>query len=108
VLSSLFELELELTPLCDDGIDNDGDGGIDVAGDLGCSDPSDPSERGADRACDDGRDNDFDGHFDFPDDPQCASALDRREQRRPGCGLGFELVALLALGGRYRSKRSES
>ncbi len=59
-------------PLCDDGVDNDGDGTVDWNGgplgesaDPGCADASDLSERDPTLACDDGADNDDDGRFDF-------------------------------------------
>jgi hypothetical protein len=55
---------------CNDGIDNDGDGAIDMA-DPGCTDPLD-SEHGANQ-CDDGRDNDDDGYSDYPNDSDCAN-----------------------------------
>ncbi len=50
-------------PLCDDGIDNDKDGLVDLQ-DPGCSSATDMSERGI-HVCDDGIDNDGDGRFDF-------------------------------------------
>jgi subtilisin len=62
-----------LTPDCDDGIDDDGDGLLDLA-DPGCADASDDSERGS-LPCDDGVDDDADGWADFPADPGCADAL---------------------------------
>ncbi len=62
---------------CDNGIDDDGDGGVDRDAwdqDYGCSSPTDESEYGAGQ-CDDGIDNDGDGLVDHrPDgsgDPQC-------------------------------------
>jgi len=54
-------------PLCDDGIDNDKDGTIDAAGDAGCADDADMSERGATTECDNGIDDDGDGFADFHD-----------------------------------------
>jgi hypothetical protein len=61
-----------------DGIDNDGDGLIDM-GDPGCTSPTDPSEHEATLPCDDGVDNDGDGLIDYPADPGCASPKDLRE-----------------------------
>ena len=63
---------------CDDGIDNDGDGKIDLA-DTGCAWADDPSENEDGHPCDDGIDNDGDGLADFPADPGCADAEDLDE-----------------------------
>ncbi len=52
---------------CDDGIDNDGDGDVDMA-DQGCADPSSNIEN---PQCNDGYDNDADGLADLAD-PNCA------------------------------------
>jgi hypothetical protein len=49
---------------CADGIDNDGDGGVDLA-DAGCASAADTSERTPAYICDDGVDNDLDGATDF-------------------------------------------
>ena len=70
-----------LSPLCNDGADNDGDGLVD-AQDPGCEnsadederDPRDPSD------CADGRDNDLDGWTDYPLDPGCAFFGGNREE----------------------------
>lgn len=73
--------------VCDDGLDNDGDGRKDFRvsgqGDPGCSSPSDNDERGT-GACDDGKDNDGDGTVDFVleegvGDPGCVSVNDISE-----------------------------
>ncbi len=99
----LFVLKPDLNAVleCEDGIDNDLDGFIDTD-DPGCpflsAFPEDP-------ICDDGIDNDGDGLIDF-DDPVCSADWPYWE-KRPGCGLGFELVLLLPLlaslrGWRYR------
>jgi probable HAF family extracellular repeat protein len=61
-----------LPAVCVDGLDNDGDGAVDMA-DPGCVTPNDFSERTG-QPCDDGLDNDGDGHVDHPDDPGCQSA----------------------------------
>jgi hypothetical protein len=49
---------------CDDDIDNDKDGFVDLD-DPGCADAADDSERGTGLPCDDGADNDGDGRIDF-------------------------------------------
>jgi uncharacterized membrane protein len=67
-----------LPPECDDGIDDDGDGRVDLADD-GCSDADDLSETFATSACDDGRDTDGDGAVDSPADPGCSSSSDATE-----------------------------
>lgn len=71
---------------CSDGVDNDGDEGIDSE-DLGCVDASDESERGS-HACDDGDDNDGDGLSDFPADPGCP--LPYAHPENPGCNDGAD------------------
>lgn len=102
------------TSVCDDGVDNDGDGRIDVAQDPGCGNPSAVRE---DPACQNGGDDDGDGAVDFDGgaslndgepiaapDPQCGVAWQNRET--PGCGLGAELApALAALRWRRRGVR---
>ena len=62
---------------CSDGLDNDGDGLVDLA-DPGCESAADLSEHG-DNACDDGLDNDADGLTDWPNDPDCLDAMDTAE-----------------------------
>jgi hypothetical protein len=79
-------------PACGDGIDNDGDGQIDLA-DAGCAGASDGSERDAARACDDGIDNDGDYRVDFRpnsslDDAGCGGAAGKRED--PACSDGID------------------
>jgi len=60
-------------PECDDGIDNDGDGLVDLD-DVGCTGgAADPSEKAPGLPCDDGLDNDGDGWVDVLD-PGCQSA----------------------------------
>jgi len=61
---------LTLPDACANGIDDDGDGLVDLA-DPGCADASDYTERGPSLPCDDGVDEDLDGVADFPDDPSC-------------------------------------
>jgi cysteine-rich repeat protein len=74
---------------CRDGVDNDGDGGIDLE-DFGCDSPDDLSERTEPGviACDDGVDNEAipDGLIDFPDDPGCGHPLLTTES--PACQDG--------------------
>lgn len=81
--------------LCQNGLDDDGDGVSDYPGDPGCWDASDPSERehhtvGA-LPCDDGLDNDGDGLIDYVvaggGDPGCASPTSTREN--PQCQDGL-------------------
>jgi subtilisin family serine protease len=76
----------ELTVACDNGLDDDGDGLVDLA-DPGCSDAADDSELGSVQ-CDDALDNDGDGYFDFPDDPGCKSLSANLEQ--PQCQDGID------------------
>jgi hypothetical protein len=64
-------LRVDSVPECSDGIDNDGDGAIDLADDTGCENPFDRSEQSGYAVCDDGLDNDGDGAIDFPDDAGC-------------------------------------
>jgi len=89
---------------CNDGIDNDGDGNVDMA-DAGCADLASNIEN---PQCDDGVNNDLDGLVDLAD-PNCASAADNREAPNSGCGLiGVEalpLIGLVALR-RRRSRRA--
>jgi hypothetical protein len=68
---------------CSDGIDNDGDGLVDMA-DPGCSNASDNDETHI-TACSDGGDNDGDGFVDM-DDPDCDSSIDTSESGSFGLG----------------------
>jgi len=70
---------------CNDGIDNDGDGLVDMD-DPGCASPTDASERNPKVACDNGKDDDGDGLIDFPADPGCASV--RSNLENPACDNG--------------------
>ena len=70
--------------VCDDGLDQDGDGLVDFPADPGCSSPGDGDEHGL-AQCDDGLDNDANGDSDWPADRGCASAADPLElELRPG------------------------
>lgn len=64
---------------CGDGVDNDGDGLVDVSEDPGCDDQNDASEQSAVLVCDDGLDNDGDTLVDYPDDPGCPDPMDASE-----------------------------
>ena len=79
---ALLTIEKAVTgpqPECSDGIDNDGDGLIDMA-DPGCTAPTDNSEVNVGQPqCSDGIDNDGDGLIDFPADPGCSGTLDDDE-----------------------------
>jgi hypothetical protein len=95
-------------PECGDGIDNDGDGHVDVEEDAGCPTATSNVES---PECQDGMDNDgnllvdFDGGVSalgagHPDvtapDPACSGlAWMRKEGASTSCGLGFELAFLL-------------
>lgn len=71
---------------CSDGIDNDGDGNVDLA-DQGCSGSGDDSEATTSSTasqCSDGIDNNGDGNADFPEDPGCSSLSDNLELLEPG------------------------
>jgi hypothetical protein len=69
---------------CSDGMDNDGDGKIDMA-DLGCADTSDNDETDIVTQCSDGIDNDGDGLGDLAD-PDCTDASDDTESGSIGSG----------------------
>jgi WD40-like Beta Propeller Repeat len=75
------------TAACANGVDDDGDGLIDLA-DPGCADAADTSERRPDIACDDGVDNDGDYGVDRFGDPGCAGASSQREA--PQCSNGID------------------
>ena len=72
---------------CSDGIDDDGDGLVDLA-DPGCYDANDPFETNALAACDDGFDNDGDGLVDWPNDPGCQTPTSLQED--PPCDDGVD------------------
>lgn len=87
-------------PLCSDGIDNDKDGSIDLAGfDPGCTDPNDMSERGALAQCDNGIDDDLDGQIDAPNDSGCLHPTNPIEAPEPApmLSLGLGVVAAAAI-----------
>ena len=80
--TSLSPFVLGVVRECDDGIDNDLDGAIDIE-DPDCLASSDPSEL---PACSDGFDRDYDGWADYPEDPGCAEAVSTVEA--PQCQDG--------------------
>ena len=88
-------LGFERTPpvACNDGVDNDGDGAVDLA-DSGCASVSDRSEFNSSIACDDGADNDADGAVDFPADEDCIDSLGESE----GLPASVPAVGVLGLG----------
>jgi len=57
--------------VCDNGLDDDGDGSGDYPRDAGCDDALDTSEKTAAYPCDNGSDEDSDGMIDYPADPGC-------------------------------------
>jgi hypothetical protein len=63
---------------CNDGVDNDGDGLVDLA-DPGCSSSTDDDESDGTSQCQDNIDNDGDGAVDYPDDFSCSSPQDDDE-----------------------------
>lgn len=64
---------------CNDGIDNDGDGLVDLH-DPGCLSATDDGERElSGPACDNGLDDDYDGLADFPVDRDCTGPIDTSE-----------------------------
>lgn len=81
------------SPACANGLDDDGDGFVDVD-DPGCRDALSATES---PQCDDGLDNDADGSIDLAD-AQCAGvASNDNENPAPSCGLlGVEPFLMLA------------
>jgi len=88
----------EPTTQCNDGLDNDADGFIDLD-DIGCEDASDNDESdggstgdgGGDdnpHICENGIDDDGDGLVDFPADPGCESVADNDETDDQGSDGG--------------------
>jgi hypothetical protein len=77
------ETDPEDPAACSDGVDNDGDGNVDM-NDPGCSGPGDDDETDPEdpAACSDGVDNDGDGVVDM-DDPGCSGPGDDTENPNP-------------------------
>jgi hypothetical protein len=98
--AATLELDVLVTPACNDGVDSDGDGLVDYPNDPGCFAGGDDSEV---EDCQDGRDNDNDGFIDFPADPQCTTA-DKGRERNPTCGVGGLELAGIGLLGLVRRK----
>jgi hypothetical protein len=117
-----FTIAVIDAPVCDDGLDNDGDGLVDFPLDPGCMDATDVIE---DPQCQDGINNDpgqdpdpglidFDGGLSAlgyvvsDPDPQCVG-LAWKNNEKTACGLGgFELAlilpGLMRLHGRRRRR----
>ena len=85
---------------CNDEVDNDEDGLLDLD-DPGCSFARDPSEEDPDEPpeCADGEDNDEDGDTDYPDDASCVAAGDASE--RALCRAIPDVVEVVQMGGRF-------
>ena len=88
-------------PVCDDGLDNDGDGAVDHPADDGCLNAYSNTEN---PACDDGLDNDSDGLTDLQDGV-CAGQPWYPTESANACGLGFEVALLLPLLAVLRPRR---
>ncbi|MGB5694092.1 MAG: hypothetical protein WBM46_00435 [Polyangiales bacterium] len=95
---------------CSDGIDNDGDGSVDLA-DSGCANAAGIIEN---PECSDGFDNDGDGTADFGGDPDCGGPAANRELASRDCrasrtsprnGAIWLAVVFLALCLRTRRQR---
>ncbi|MCA9537642.1 MAG: PPC domain-containing protein [Myxococcales bacterium] len=83
---------------CNDLVDNDGDGRVDLA-DPGCEEGLDDSEADPPEvpACADGVDNDGDGDIDWPDDADCRGAGGVREA--PACNFNPDVIVAPEAGG---------
>lgn len=92
VASCTFTLVASPTPSgaqCDDGLDNDSDGLVDLA-DPGCASSLDTDETDlVITQCSDGLDNDSDGLIDLLD-PNCANSSDNNESAIPQCTDGVD------------------
>jgi hypothetical protein len=112
---TLTGIQETVREICDNGVDDDGDGRVDAPVDIGCGGATATRE---DPACADGVDNDGDGHIDFDGgrwlagtaltapDASCGSRPSTTsENAGSGCGLGFELVPALALLSALRRRR---
>ncbi|MBI4439947.1 hypothetical protein HY638_03160 [Candidatus Woesearchaeota archaeon] len=72
-------INVQIVPTqCEDGLDNDGDGLIDM-NDPGCSSPQDDDESDGTSQCQDGINNDGDSATDYPADFSCSSPQDDDE-----------------------------
>ena len=95
---------------CVDGLDNDGDGLVDMD-DPGCLSSGDNDEYNAPPQCDDGIDNDGDGVVDM-EDPDCECATDNSEGPEPipawsGNGIPYSVGDLVSYQGNIYSCVSE-
>ncbi len=86
---------------CNDLIDNDGDGRLDLA-DPGCVEGLDDSEADPPEVpeCADGQDNDGDGAIDWPDDDGCTGAGDTGET--PLCMFNPDVIEVGPNGGQVQ------
>lgn len=84
------------SPECSDGIDNDGDGNIDLS-DFGCSSGSDDSES-PNPQCSDGIDNNGNGLIDLADTGACTSSYDGNEEPLPDASLSLSGQAMVRDG----------
>ena len=82
---------------CSDGIDNDGDGRIDLA-DYGCSSGTDTTES-PNPQCSDGIDNNGNGLIDTADVGACTGPTDGNEQPLPTSNLSLTGAALVRPSG---------
>jgi hypothetical protein len=74
---------------CNNGVDDDGDGLVDMA-DPGCKNKGDNTETSPNLVCDDGLDNDGDTFVDFPVDSGCSSPTDTSELGATECDDGVD------------------
>lgn len=86
-----FSQQIYAITECNDGIDNDFDGGIDFATDDQCVSWEDDSELILEPECSDTLDNDSDTFKDYPLDPQCSTPNDNTENIvEPQCSDGLD------------------
>ena len=79
----------ETAPECSDGIDNDGDGDIDLA-DPGCFGGGGGGNESPNPECSDGVDNDGDGNTDYPADLSCNALTGDDESAVTECSDGID------------------
>ncbi len=86
-----FSQQIYAITECNDGIDNDFDGGIDFATDDQCVSWEDNSEAILEPECSDTLDNDSDTFNDYPNDPECSTPNDNTENIiEPQCSDGVD------------------
>ncbi|MGH0033576.1 MAG: YncE family protein [Myxococcota bacterium] len=88
---------------CNNGLDDDGDGDIDLA-DAGCKNATWDNEA---PQCNDGIDNDGNGNVDLAD-ANCGSSFDKKELKDSSCGLGAELALIGAVLMSVRRRRRQA